>query len=182
MRVSKPPFDYALFKQQLKIFLPCDHPRAEPRRKIKAGNGQAYYRIQCPDCGAPLSPHLSFDVVDDFRATFGPIRPWDAAKEHEWVEKRLRFGRWLADHQNAQRHAWWWKEYDAYLQSPEWAVKRETILSRCRRVCEMCGSAPATDVHHLTYERVGAEMESDLLGLCRGCHDTIHFEWAKRAP
>ncbi len=182
MRISKPPFDYAMLQAQLKIFLPCEHPKAEPRRKIKEGNRQPYYRIQCPDCGAPLSSHLAFDLVDDFKKTFGPIRGWDHAAEADWLEKRLKWGRLLADHQNAQRHAWWWKEYDAYLGSPEWRARREKILVRSKRICEMCGSEPATDVHHLTYERVGEELDTDLLGLCRGCHDTIHFVWATKRP
>lgn len=186
MKVSKPPFDYELFQAHLRVLLPCGHPQAEPRKKIKAGNGQPYYRIQCPDCGAPLSPHLSFDVVEDFRTTFGPIRPWDAAREEAWLEKRLRFGRWIADHINAERHAWWWREYDAYLRTPEWAAKREIVLTRCKRVCEACGSARATDVHHLNYKRVGEELDTDLLGLCRECHDTIHMElpegWPSRDP
>lgn len=61
-------------------------------------------------------------------------------------------------------------EYLAHLQSPEWRAVRARILSRARGVCEECETAPATEVHHLTYERLGHELDSDLQALCRPCH------------
>jgi hypothetical protein len=182
MRVAKPPFDYGMLLAQLKIFLPCEHAKAEPRKKRKNGSGRPYYRIQCPDCGAPLSSQLAFTIVEDFKMTFGPIRNWDHTKEAAWLEHRLHFRRLLADHQNWERHYWWWREYGAYLGSSEWLLRRVRIFHRCNRICEMCSSAPATQVHHLTYERVGEELDTDLLGVCGPCHDTMHHEWPNDAP
>jgi hypothetical protein len=64
--------------------------------------------------------------------------------------------------------------YDEYLESPEWDERRSRVLSRARGVCEGCRKEPATQVHHLTYERVGREMLFDLAAVCRDCHDCIH--------
>jgi len=174
MKLSKPPFDYATFLAQLRIFLPCEHPRAEPRRKRKNGSAQPYYRIQCPECGAPLSQQLGYDLVEDFRTTFGEIKDWDYSKEAEWLERRVRVGSLLVEHQNSRRDIAWWRQYEAYLASPEWRVKREAVLSRCNRVCQVCEKSPATEVHHVTYDRVGEEQDGDLMGVCRTCHEAIH--------
>lgn len=65
--------------------------------------------------------------------------------------------------------------YASYLQSPHWLATREWALERSRRRCEECG-ARGVDVHHLTYDRVGAELPGDLIVLCRRCHDYAHAE------
>jgi hypothetical protein len=40
------------------------------------------------------------------------------------------------------------------------------------QVCQ-CGSEDV-DLHHLTYERIGAEEMEDLVALCRTCHQDVH--------
>jgi hypothetical protein len=62
--------------------------------------------------------------------------------------------------------------YMAYLKSPEWATKRMAALARAGGNCERC-AAPAREVHHRTYERVGAERPEDLQALCAPCHRTV---------
>lgn len=41
--------------------------------------------------------------------------------------------------------------------------------------CAACGGASQIDVHHLTYQHLGAERDSELVALCRGCHDQAHY-------
>ena len=65
--------------------------------------------------------------------------------------------------------------YGWYLGSAFWAERRAYILKRANHICEMCGKRPATEVHHLTYIRVFAELPSDLLAVCRQCHAEIHW-------
>jgi hypothetical protein len=62
--------------------------------------------------------------------------------------------------------------YVAYLRSPEWATRRAEALARAGGRCERCG-APAREVHHRTYERVGAERPEDLQALCAPCHRVV---------
>lgn len=64
---------------------------------------------------------------------------------------------------------WHTPEYTAYLQSPAWQRVRARVLDRAKGRCETCGK-PATQVHHLTYERLGHEYMSDLLAVCEPCH------------
>ncbi len=61
-------------------------------------------------------------------------------------------------------------DYQAYLASRAWAVKREAVRRRCGNVCERCHRAPHQQTHHKTYARIGHERLDDLLGVCTPCH------------
>lgn len=85
-------------------------------------------------------------------------------------------------------------EYRAYLLSEHWQAVRRGALWRAQNRCqspicryhwvrgltdsEITECVPhgdyRLDVHHLTYERLGAELPDDLLVLCRDCHELIH--------
>lgn len=67
--------------------------------------------------------------------------------------------------------------YRAYLHSSQWRSLREQRLERDDWRCTGCGSDGSDsrlEVHHLTYERVGAERLEDLLTLCHLCHAHEH--------
>jgi 5-methylcytosine-specific restriction endonuclease McrA len=58
-----------------------------------------------------------------------------------------------------------------------WRKRSAEILDQRGSRCEVCGDSGADvgiRVHHLTYERFGAELDSDLLVVCRSCHSRIH--------
>lgn len=61
--------------------------------------------------------------------------------------------------------------YETYLNSPEWAVKRELRLGIDKYTCQECGSRHNLEVHHRTYKNIGNEdVLNDLLTLCTHCH------------
>ena len=62
--------------------------------------------------------------------------------------------------------------YKEYRKSPAWKVKRDAVLQRDGGQC-VCG-AKATEVHHKTYDNIGKEPLSDLVMLCKLCHERIH--------
>jgi 5-methylcytosine-specific restriction endonuclease McrA len=64
--------------------------------------------------------------------------------------------------------------YNKYLQSDDWKAKRGKVLERCDGLCEGCREAPATQVHHLTYNHVGDELLYELVGICDACHERVH--------
>lgn len=64
-------------------------------------------------------------------------------------------------------------DYSEYLKSAEWQQRRLLRLEKDNYECCDCGVA-ATDVHHLTYERIGKENLSDLVSLCARCHAIRH--------
>lgn len=63
--------------------------------------------------------------------------------------------------------------YDRYLLSRAWRARRAAALDRDGHRCVECG-APAEQVHHTTYRRVGFERLADLKSLCGRCHEAVH--------
>ena len=67
--------------------------------------------------------------------------------------------------------------YRAYLRTPEWRRARAAALERAGYSCSMdVTHTEQLDVHHRTYERLGAELATDLTVLCRPCHQLHHAE------
>lgn len=65
-------------------------------------------------------------------------------------------------------------EYETYINSTKWAEKRSSRLELDLYRCQTCLSTEDLEVHHRTYERLGDEIvESDLITLCRECHEAI---------
>ena len=94
----------------------------------------------------------------------------EADRRH--AEHRRDWERRQADRAAEQER--WWRAYDAYLESPQWRRRRELVLRRARSTCEGCGERRATQVHHLSYDRVSTEMLFELVAVCDRCHASIH--------
>jgi len=65
--------------------------------------------------------------------------------------------------------------YEDYLLTLEWAETRDLAIRLAGGRCQRCGE-PASEVHHLTYERLGCERLRDLMPICERCHQNIHEE------
>lgn len=64
--------------------------------------------------------------------------------------------------------------YAKYLESVHWQEKRQEYWSSNRpKGCYVC-FGKARDLHHRTYERLGRELLTDLVAVCRECHEAIH--------
>lgn len=62
-----------------------------------------------------------------------------------------------------------------YLASPQWQTLRKVILKRDSYTCQGCGiDGVPLEIHHITYVRFEEELESDLVAVCRDCHQAIH--------
>ncbi len=67
--------------------------------------------------------------------------------------------------------------YKQYIQSPEWRERREECCRYYDNRCAICYAGDKSlDVHHRTYDRLGREWASDLVLLCRACHEKYHSE------
>ena len=64
--------------------------------------------------------------------------------------------------------------YNKYLSSDVWKRRREKVILRAGGVCEGCLTAPASEVHHLTYRNIYREFAFELVALCRSCHARAH--------
>lgn len=74
-------------------------------------------------------------------------------------------------------------DYQLYLKSDHWICFRRriaTVKSRCRGCHVKAGRR--LDVHHITYERLGAEIDSDVICLCRDCHAKVHAALDAKYP
>lgn len=70
--------------------------------------------------------------------------------------------------------------YNLYIKSPEWQIKREEAFATYGRRCNTCNGIHNLHVHHLTYERLGNELVSDLQVLCEECHYKLHEQHQPR--
>ena len=68
-------------------------------------------------------------------------------------------------------------DYKTYLASREWRLKRKELFTyNGDKNCERC-RAPATQVHHVTYNSIGNEcVISDIQAVCRDCHEYLSAE------
>src|SRR5262245_8358534 len=65
------------------------------------------------------------------------------------------------------------REYRVYLRSYAWRVFCLQVKERDDYRCVTCNSSDDLEVHHRSYERLGAELLSDCYTLCRDCHRLI---------
>lgn len=71
------------------------------------------------------------------------------------------------------------RDYNEYMQSPQWKKIRKEKLKEAGYKCENCGTAKNLCVHHINYENYnkkgwGNEDLDDLAVLCKNCHDQVH--------
>ncbi len=66
------------------------------------------------------------------------------------------------------------KEEHEYLRGAHW----KEISTEAKRIagnrCQLCNSKGKLHTHHRTYERVGHELQRDLIVLCADCHKLFH--------
>jgi hypothetical protein len=111
-----------------------------------------------------------------------------------YSRKRRRLGRQMVDGPHGYRHVrsqheiaaddtssiagrlnrLGFPDYRSYLRSGHWMALRSAYLARFGAGCQVCGRSPM-DIHHRTYRRLGAEPLTDLVGLCRECHQAAHL-------
>lgn len=65
--------------------------------------------------------------------------------------------------------------YETYMASEEWEARRQSHFNRWGNACRRCRrQSNANHVHHLTYERLGREIDDDLMTLCGVHHQEAH--------
>ncbi len=151
--------------------LRCEHQNVRMVWTEYSNYGERYQRPQlrnyCEDChecvGGPLKHSLA--NPDTPTLTREEATREQTRREEYWRERDIE-----RERQAEQRRA----DYEAYLQTQEWADRRALIFTRSGGVCEGCRQAAAAEVHHLTYEHVGAEFLWELVAICRECHERVH--------
>jgi len=143
----------------------CTHENQELRR-LDINGSSPQYRMQCLICGKK-GPALGHAKLTEDQKQNAPAIDETLADRY-WKAKRPQL-----DAQQEQRQAEWWTEYLAYLRTPQWQSKRRKVLERDNYLCQSCMEAPATQVHHLSYEHLGDEPLFELVAVCTPCHERI---------
>lgn len=69
------------------------------------------------------------------------------------------------------------KDYQNYLQDPQWLLRRNQILTRDKNTCQFCGAQDRVlHVHHKYYIEGLKPWEYDdeaLISLCKRCHESV---------
>jgi 5-methylcytosine-specific restriction endonuclease McrA len=148
----------------------CSHARREVRRHVNAARLSHYYE-QCLRCGQRVGSAIARANV----SADAPDEDGRLAKEFAEARDAAR-SRVIQHHVDIQRArtSSRQKEYDEYIRSPAWRVLRTKVMHRAAGRCEGCADAPATEVHHLTYDHFKAEFLFELVALCSACHDRVH--------
>lgn len=71
------------------------------------------------------------------------------------------------------RH-WTKANYEDYLKTDHWRSFRLRAIKRAANKCQLCASTNRLEVHHNDYSRLGGELMTDVVVLCRSCHSLVH--------
>lgn len=63
---------------------------------------------------------------------------------------------------------------EEYLQSDHWKAVRLRTLQSDGYACRICNRKDKLQVHHRSYDRLGAELPPDVITLCDDCHTIFH--------
>jgi len=143
----------------------CIHKKREVRHRI-IKDGRSTYVTQCIHCGNTSTPIKKDQIKQDIE----DLPEYDDRLEQQWRKLKSLAYDAIRKAIKPQLQA----EYQAYLKSSEWGNLRRKVFERCHGTCELCESTSAEQAHHLTYERIGQEKLSDLIGVCIPCHNLIH--------
>lgn len=66
------------------------------------------------------------------------------------------------------------RRYEAYLESDWWRQRRAKAIVLAEGKCGRCGTTERLRAHHLSYERLYAELDEDLKVVCETCHTYEH--------
>jgi hypothetical protein len=163
--------------------LRCADPtacRLEVRKKTTS-NGLIQYWRQCAECGLPFGNAIKHALLSE--AEKAAALPYDhdaaqhARKDPAYIDP-MEMPRGSPVN---EFHEWYRSEY---LFSQEWSDVRDLVFRRASvawgspdPVCEACGLAKATEVHHKSYQglrETGRDFLFDLVAICDPCHRLWH--------
>lgn len=150
----------------------CYFEKTELRHRIIA-NGTSQIVFQCLQCGRSATNPLPKSAVPNYRK----LPAWDESIAKAW--DRTKHAAHVQEKQ--ENRAEFFKEHDEYLKSLDWKKRRFLVMKRAGNMCEGCREAPATEVHHLTYENWKEEFLWELVAICHDCHERLHIAKSKAA-
>jgi len=161
----------------------CPHDDKADVVRTKSANGSPLFRWRCRTCTKLFAVVSRADVVrtstpwfelPDEENSHGEY--FEEVHRHVTAANEQNREKWLQDSQQKRN-----LEYHEYLQSSAWRLKRDAVMKRDNRLCQGCLKNQATQVHHLTYDRIFNEMLFDLVAICHECHiNKVHKNKVER--
>lgn len=148
----------------------CNHRERLVYKPDYYGNKRFYK--QCAVCNNLTTSQIAKTKLSEDQMRNAPERVEEDQTQVYSIKNALYDA--LKKQLNDQINTAWWKWYNGYLNSPEWASKRRLVLKRANNICEGCGTNPATQIHHLTYDHAGHELLFELVAVCNTCHKVLH--------
>ena len=145
------------------------------KRKVA---GHWVVNLQCLTCG---STHSSGAMPRDQHFQWDTYPEWDSSLPELYrdnaqagLDERRRVMQAEFQRKRAAQSA----DYGAWLRaSPEWKDLRVRVIRHHRGVCQACLLAPATQVHHKTYDFGRLPPAFELQPVCAACHERLHAGW-----
>ena len=149
-------------------------------KKFPLSNGRFHKIAQCNQCGGRL--HLgengSYWIKAEPGEDISKLPLYDAAAAERWIKAKNEQYQNEAKKREIEKAKEWQskhEQYEGYITgSQEWQQRRRLVLERARSLCEACLLKPATQVHHVNYDSLYAEVLFDLRAVCSECHKRIH--------
>jgi hypothetical protein len=155
----------------------CNHEVQEVRRSPKS---KRYFK-QCMLCGIFVNQYPAADAeTEAIEAGLNEVPLADMT-----LPARIRIAAEKIEHDKyleiARNYRDKYKKdipkpmpYADYLQTEHW----KKISEECKKLadyrCMLCNKGGTLDAHHRTYERLGSELMTDIICLCRDCHNKHH--------
>jgi hypothetical protein len=150
----------------------CIHAKISIRRRLYGG-GAVHFCQQCLECGRSIGTALKKTKELENSPD------WDVTAEQNYVDRReaARLDV-IQKHVRIQRDRLdgFKREYERYLKTEAWALRRGKVLKRAAGICEGCLERTATQIHHKTYNHIQDEFMFELIAVCDECHLRLHAE------
>jgi len=158
--------------EEVKEKFRCQHDQTAIRVRTDK-SGRKLIARQCIRCGLKQGDYLSPKQFSDIQLQ--EMSQWNVDLERDFSKQRsFELVARVKDIDQQERDAFL-KRHRAFLKSDIWHRLRSKVLKRANYICEGCGDAQATEVHHLNYTRWGGnELLIDLLAVCGDCHLKLH--------
>jgi hypothetical protein len=175
--------DYFPSLDELRLELPLFSKAnaAQDARRFHESEAQQREVLEHLRCGESIAKHLWEDggkrlapAIEQLRNAHGFTIAGTGTAKNPYRMKDLRQCPTKA-HATDEMQA-------AYYGLLHWQQVRSDRLSMDSFRCVCCHACDELQCHHLTYKRLFAERLTDLMTLCRGCHELVHESCRLKFP
>jgi len=65
-------------------------------------------------------------------------------------------------------------DYNEYINSDKWVERKKLYYKNNKKKCICCETTKDIQLHHITYNSLGNELDKDIAPICEKCHKEFH--------